>query len=428
MRSCGSSTRGFAPAAETFPPIAVSDFVFKDPLWLLALLALPVLIWLRGRRAVPVLIVPFAAAWHRPSLIRVSRLPVSLAVIGLTLLIIGLARPQHVENRQEVRAEGYDLMLAIDLSGSMQAEDFERDGERINRLQTIKPVIQAFISDRPSDRIGIVVFSGRAYTLAPLTFDHAWLGRQVERLKIGLIEDGTAIGDGLGVSLARLEQPARAAEGGRRLGAFVVLLTDGANNRGTLTPAQATEIARARDIPVYTIGAGRDGFVPFPVFDDKGNKIGYQRRPSDLDESALRQIAAETGGQYFRADDVRTVELAFAAIDRAKKIEFQAKSHLLTTELFAWLALPGGTLLLLGAALTLPRRSRGTSAAAAGTGSRTGFAPTGSASATAGTANGGSAKSSPANPASTAAAGTRPATAASSPTGTSRTVSPPPLR
>jgi len=334
----------------------VSDLVFKDPLWLLALLALPLLIWLRGRRAVPVLIVPFAAAWHRPSLIRASRVPVSLAIVGLVLLIVGLARPQRVESRQEVRAEGYDLMLAIDLSGSMQAEDFERDGERINRLQTIKPVIQAFINDRPSDRIGIVVFSGRAYTLAPLTFDHGWLGRQVERLKIGLIEDGTAIGDGLGVSLARLEQPTRAAEGGRRLGAFVVLLTDGANNRGTLTPAQATEIARARSIPVYTIGAGRDGFVPFPVFDDRGNKIGYQRRPSDLDESALRQIAADTGGQYFRADDVRTVELAFAAIDRAKKIEFQAKSHLLTTELFAWLVLPGGTLLLLGAALTLPRR------------------------------------------------------------------------
>jgi Ca-activated chloride channel family protein len=427
MRSCGSSTRGFALAAETFAPIAVSDFVFKDPLWLLALIALPVLIWLRGRRAVPVLIVPFAAAWHRPSLIRTSRVPVSLATIGLALLIVGLARPQRVESRQEVRAEGYDLMLAIDLSGSMQAEDFERDGERINRLQTIKPVIQAFISDRPSDRIGIVVFSGRAYTLAPLTFDHAWLGRQVERLKIGLIEDGTAIGDGLGVALARLEQPARAAEGGRRLGAFVVLLTDGANNRGTLTPPQATEIARARNIPVYTIGAGRDGFVPFPVFDDKGNKIGYQRRPSDLDESALRQIAAETGGQYFRADDVRTVELAFAAIDRAKKIEFQAKSHLLTTELFAWLALPGGTLLLLGAALTLPRRPRGTNAA--GSGSRTGFAPTGSASATAGTANGGAAKSGPANPASTAAASTRSSAAASSsPTGTSRTVSPPPLR
>lgn len=406
----------------------MSDFVFKDPLWLLALLALPVLIWLRGRRAVTVLVVPFAAAWHRPSLIRASRVPVSLAAVGIVLLIAGLARPQRVENRQEVRAEGYDLMLAIDLSGSMQAEDFERDGERINRLQTIKPVIQAFINDRPSDRIGIVVFSGRAYTLAPLTFDHGWLERQVERLKIGLIEDGTAIGDGLGVALARLEQPARAAEGGRRLGAFVVLLTDGANNRGTLTPPQATEIARARNIPVYTIGAGRDGFVPFPVFDDKGNKIGYQRRPSDLDESALRQIAAETGGQYFRADDVRTVELAFAAIDRAKKIEFQAKSHLLTTELFAWLALPGGTLLLLGAALTLPRRPRGTTAIAA-SGSRTGFAPTGSASATAGTANGGAAKSGPANPAGPAAASTRSSAAASSsPTGTSRTVSTTPLR
>jgi len=334
----------------------VSHLVLKDPLWLLGLLAIPVLVWLRGRRAVPILVVPFAAAWHRPGLAQVSSLPTLLAGFGLILVIIGLARPQRVENKQEVRTQGYDLILAIDLSGSMQSEDFERDGQRINRLQTIKPVIQAFINDRPTDRIGIVVFSGRAYTLAPLTFDHAWLGRQVERLKIGLIEDGTAIGDGLGVSLTRLEQASR-ADGGRRKGAFVVLLTDGANNRGTLTPGQATEIAKSRGVPVYTIGAGRDGFVPFPVFDDKGNKIGYQRRPSDLDESALRLIADETAGRYFRADDVKTVENAFKAIDRAQKIEFQAKSYLVSTELFRWLAYPGLATLIFAGLLARPRTS-----------------------------------------------------------------------
>ena len=331
----------------------LTNYTLADPWWLLALLALPLLVWARGRRGAPVLVVPFAAAWHRPSLIPSSRWPAALASAGLVLLIVALARPQIVEDKREVKQQGYDLMLSIDLSGSMLAEDYERGGERINRLQAIKPVIQAFITQRTSDRIGMVVFSGRAYTLAPLTFDHDWLARQVERLKLGLIEDGTAIGDGLGVALTRLEQAGR-EEGNKRKGAFVVLLTDGANNRGLLTPEQATEIARSRGVPVYTIGAGRDGLVPMPVFDDNGQKIGYRRAISDLDEGQLRAISDTTGGKFFRAFDSDTIEKAFAAIDKAQKIEFQAKSYLLTTELFAWFASPGLVLLFLGALLALP--------------------------------------------------------------------------
>jgi len=326
----------------------MSDFILQDPLWLLALLLIPAVMALRRRRRVPVLLVPFSASWHRPSLAQASRWPAGLALAGLVLLVVALARPQRVEDRREIHAEGYDLILAIDLSGSMLAEDYENAGVRMNRLQAIKPVIQAFIHDRPNDRIGIVVFSGRAYTLAPLTFDHAWLGRQIERLKIGLIEDGTAIGDGLGVALTRLSQAAR-TEGSQRKGAFVILLTDGANNRGALTPAQATEIAKSRGIPVYTIGAGRDGMVPFPVFDDQGRVVTYRRMISDLDEGALRDMAAATGGRYFRAGDERTIVDAFNAIDEAQKIEFQAKSMLLSSELFHWFAAPGLAGLLAGA-------------------------------------------------------------------------------
>ena len=331
----------------------MKDYAFHDPLWLLALLILPLLIWVRGRRGAPVLVVPFAAAWHRPSLIPTSRWPAAFAMTGLVLLIVALARPQIVEDKREVKQQGYDLMLAIDLSGSMLAEDYERGGERINRLQAIKPIIQAFISQRTSDRIGLVVFSGRAYTLAPLTFDHDWLARQIERLKIGMIEDGTAIGDGLGVSLTRLEQ-AKREDGGKRKGAFIVLMTDGANNRGVLTPEQATEIAKSRGLPVYTIGAGRDGLVPMPVFDDAGRRLGTRRVISDLDEGALRTISDATGGKFFRAFDVDTAEKAFAAIDQAQKIEFTAKSYLLTTELFHWVAIPGAGLLFLGALFALP--------------------------------------------------------------------------
>lgn len=336
------------------------NYTFHDPLWLLALLALPVLVWVRGRRGAPVLVVPFAAAWHRPSLVPTSRWPAAFAATGLVLLIVALARPQIVEDKREVKQQGYDLMLAIDLSGSMLAEDYERGGERINRLQAIKPIIQAFIRQRTSDRIGMVVFSGRAYTLAPLTFDHAWLERQVERLKLGLIEDGTAIGDGLGVALSRLEQASRDS-GAKRKGAFVVLMTDGANNHGVLKPDQAAEIAKSRGVPVYTIGAGRDGMVLFPIVDEKYNlrldesgQKQYRRILSDLDEGTLRAMADTTGGKFFRAFDVDTTEKAFAAIDAAQKIEFQAKSYLLTTELFHWLAIPGAVLLFLGALFALP--------------------------------------------------------------------------
>lgn len=334
----------------------MNDYIIKSPLWLLALLAIPAVIVLRQRRSVPVLLVPFAAAWHRPSIASMSRWPVGLAMTGTLLLIVALARPQRVEDKREIHSQGYDIVLAIDLSGSMLSEDFERGGERINRLQAIKPVIQAFIEQRPADRIGIVLFSGRAYTMAPLTFDHDWLSGQLERIKIGMIEDGTAIGDGLGVALTRLEQ-AKRESGGKRQGAFIVLLTDGANNRGSLTPQQAADLAKSRGIPLYAIGAGKEGIVPFPVFDDKGRKVGYRRLMSDLDETTLREIAKSTGGHFFRVADTNTIDSAFKAINKAQKIEFQAKSYLITTELFIWFAAPGMAALLLAALFTKPFRS-----------------------------------------------------------------------
>jgi Ca-activated chloride channel family protein len=335
-------------------------YVFKDPLWLIALAAIPLLVWLRGRRSIPVLLVPFAAAWHRPSIAALSRWPVIFGIGGLVLLVAALARPQKIEDKREVHSQGYDIMLCIDLSGSMLSEDYERNGESINRLQAIKPVIQAFIERRPADRIGVVLFSGRAYTMAPLTFDHDWLARQIERMKIGLIEPGTAIGDGLGVALTRLDQ-AKHETNGKRQGAFVVLLTDGSNNRGSLSPLQASDLAKTRGIPVYTIGAGRDGYVRVPLLDENLNPIRdslgrkqYRREVSDLDETTLREIAETTGGHFFRAADVSTIQSAFRAIDKAQKIEFQAKSYLITRELFMWLAVPGAAFLLLAGLLAQP--------------------------------------------------------------------------
>ncbi len=325
------------------------------PLWLLALLLLPLASWLRRRRPVSVLLIPHAAAWAAPRAPAVRRWPVRLGYAAAGLAILALARPQRIDDTRVVRGEGYDLVVAIDLSTSMYAEDSVVDGRRVNRLEALKPVLEAFIRRRPADRIGFVAFAGRAYTLAPLTHDHDWLARQVARLRIGLIEDGTALGDGLGLALARLQR-ARSEADAPRAGAFVVLMTDGANNRGQLAPAQAAALAKARGVPVFTIGVGRDGLVPFPAFDEQGRRVGMTRRMSDLDPAALRQIATETGGLYFRAEDPDAANAAFAEIDRAQKITFDQTTQVLATELYAWPAALAALLLALATPPPVPRR------------------------------------------------------------------------
>lgn len=324
----------------------MTQWLWHDPWWLAVLLAIPMVAWLRGRRRAPVLVVPFAAAWHRPGTTTGTPWPLTLAYLGFVLLAVALARPQRAEMRQESNQRGYDIVLAIDLSGSMLTEDFERDRHRINRLQAVKPVLEAFINDRPDDRIGLVVFSGRAYTMAPLTFDHDWLRRQTGRLSIGLLEDGTAIGDGLGVALSRLERAGQ-SEGFRREGAFVILLTDGSNNAGALDPRKAAQIAADRGVIVYTIGAGREGVAPIPVLDQAGNVVSYRYTRSDLDEPLLQDIATMTSGRYFRAQNSDTVDTAFNAINQAEKIEFEARSYMLTEELFTRFVFAGLVCLLL---------------------------------------------------------------------------------
>lgn len=334
--------------------LAAIGFRLQSPWWLLALAAVPAVVWLRRRRRVPVVVIPYASAWYRPAALAAARWPLIAAMAGVALVTVGLARPQRTDSHSESHVSGYDIMLCIDLSGSMLSEDYVKDGHRLNRIDAIRPVIQAFIDRRPTDRIGVVVFSGHAYTLAPLTLDHQWLARQLDRVRVGIIEDGTAIGDGLGVALTRLEQAGR-IEHGRRLGAFIVLLTDGANNMGTLMPMQAAEIARARGIPIYTIGAGTDGMVQVPELDQEGNilmsggKPVMDYEPADLDEQALRDISAETGGHFFRAAETGTIESAFRDIDQSRKIEFQARTVVTATELFPWFLLPGLGLLAVGA-------------------------------------------------------------------------------
>lgn len=335
----------------------MTQWTLNDPQWLFLLLAIPVVAWLRSRRTPTLLMVPFASSWHRPGISGTRFGSAVAAYLGAVLLIVALARPQQIDDKRESEQSGYDIILAIDLSGSMKAEDYRRGSSYINRWQAVRPVIEAFIRERSSDRIGLVVFAGRAYTLSPLTFDHNWLRRQTDRLEVGLLEEGTAIGDGVGVALTRLEQGRKELTGPRQ-GAFIILLTDGANNQGKLDPEEATQLARARGIPIYTIGAGKDGITRMPVSDSSGRTVAYRRVVSDLDEPTLQKMASETGGKYFRATDPETTESAFRAIDRAEKIEFKARSFVVTSELFSWFAIPGAAFLAFSG-WHRPRRQKG---------------------------------------------------------------------
>jgi Ca-activated chloride channel family protein len=318
--------------------------MFHDPLWLLLLLLLPVAAWIRHRRGVPALVVPSANEWHSPGPQVATWWPVACAYAGVILLICALARPQILVPQEDNKRRGYDFMIAIDLSTSMYAEDFQTGTRTTNRLQAIKPVIAAFINQRPNDRIGIVVFGGRAYTFAPLTFDHDWLRRQSSRLAIGLIEDGTAIGDAIGVCLNRLKQGAQDKSQPRE-GAFIILLTDGASNKGSLDPRVAATLAQQDGVPIYTIGAGAEGNIPMPVFDASGRRVGTEMQPSEVDTLMLQDVSSKTGGMFFRATNASAVRDAFAQIDGAQKIEFGAPPPMISKELFAVFALFGVCLL-----------------------------------------------------------------------------------
>ncbi len=327
---------------------------FDSVWWFLALALAAPLAWLRRRRSIPFWVVPFAGVWAERERSVFSRAPALLAGAGLVLLVGALARPERLTEKHEVRTQGYDLMLAIDLSGSMLSEDYERGGKPISRVDAIKPLIKAFIAGRPNDRIGVIIFAGRAYTLSPLTTDHAWLTRQIDALQIGRIEEGTAIGDGLGLALMRLEKFGQVS-GERHRGGFILLLTDGANNHGALAPKEAAQLARDTGVPVFPLGIGRAGQVSVPIFNSEGAKTGYRLEESDLDEGSLREIAGITGGRYFRADDIGTLSAAFAAIDATKKNEFHVESYYSKSELYTWLAGAAAVLLFAGAWL-IPQR------------------------------------------------------------------------
>lgn len=317
---------------------------FGRPYFLLLLLLLPVLAWLRGKRGQPPAFVyssvQLARAIMNISRTRTGNFLMALRWLALALFIVALAQPRLTHSETKITASGVDIVVAMDMSGSMQSEDFEARGRRLNRLEMAKEVLKKFIEKRPSDRIGLVAFATQAYIAAPLTLDHDFLLQNLDRLQLGVINDQmTAIGSGLSTAINRLRELKSKTK-------IVILMTDGQNNAGKIAPLTAAEAAQALKVKVYTIGVGTRGEAPMPVVDPFGRR-GYRMMPVDIDEVTLQQIADKTHGKYYRADNSQRFQAIYAEIDKLEKTEADIKKFAHHEELFAWLITPGLGLLLL---------------------------------------------------------------------------------
>jgi Ca-activated chloride channel homolog len=267
---------------------------------------------------------------------------------SLVFLIMALARPQSGQSFTKVRASGIDILLVLDVSSSMLAEDFSIGNQRTNRITAVKAVTKDFIEDRKNDRMGIIAFGGKPFLVSPMTLDHDWLLKNLqERVQISFEIDGTAIGSAISSAANRLKD----RESKSRI---IVLLTDGTNNAGPLQPTTAAEAAEALDIRIYTIGAGTRGIAPFPQFNRNGQqrrdmfgKPMYGRVQVEFDEETLKEIASMTGGKYFRATNTDSLEAIYDEINRLEKTEAEVDQYEQFDEWFMYLLAPGSILALL---------------------------------------------------------------------------------
>ncbi len=314
---------------------------FANPWFLLTLLLLPaiaVYVWRRGR---PVTVqysdVHLVQDLPRSPRVYLRWLPQALRLLALALLIIAVARPQFSREREIVRGKGVDIVLAVDISGSMAALDFEPE----NRLEAAKRVIDDFIGERTYDRIGIVVFAREAFSQCPPTFDYDVLRRLLAEIDLAPVlglDDGTAIGMGLAQATAMLQESDARSR-------VVILLTDGVNNAGQIDPLTAANAAQALEVKVYTIGMGKPGQVPFPVDTIFGRRT--QMIESEIDEETLQDIAEVTGALYFRATDTEGLRQIYDQINDLEKSEVEVQVFVRYKELAVWVLLPALLLLLL---------------------------------------------------------------------------------
>ena len=299
--------------------------VFRHPLFLLLLLLVPALVWLRyaRRRQAPLTFSDGAALLGLPlsPWLALRRLPAALFAAGLVFLVAAAARPQKGMSESRVETEGVDIVLVVDTSTSMRADDFSTATKRMDRLDAANSVLAQFIQARPDDRMGIVAFAAMPYTIAPLTTDHAWLMLQMDRLQTGMLEDATAIGDAIASGVNRLRDSQAKSK-------IVILLTDGINNHGRMNPPDAAQAAAALGIKVYTIGAGSDQPRATGIF-------GFMQPGGEIDEATLKKIADITQAKYFRATDLKSLEETYKAIDEMEKTKIELDQYTRYEEKFA---------------------------------------------------------------------------------------------
>jgi Ca-activated chloride channel family protein len=313
---------------------------FAAPWFLLLLLLVPLFAWRYVRRtregegslrfASTVALEGARPPWT----VRARHLLFALKTAALVLAVVAIARPRMGIEEEEILTEGIDIMLALDASGSMAAEDFQPR----NRLFVAKVALRKFVEDLRHDRVGLVVFAGKAYTRCPLTLDYGVVLNVVDNVELGTIEDGTAIGNGLATCLNRLRESTAKSK-------VIILATDGVNNRGEVPPLDAAEMARSLGVKIYTIGIGSHGTARFPVNDPNYGQV-YMNLPVEIDEASLTRMAETTGGIYYRATDRPSLERIFQEIGKLEKTEIEVKTYTHFDEKFIELLLPALMLVL----------------------------------------------------------------------------------
>jgi len=315
-----------------------NNITFGQPWLLLLFLIIPFLIYwkfTKGKKQVAAIKISStkglqnARSWKNT----IQHFPFIFRLLALSCIIVALARPQTRFDETQTEGEGIDIILCIDVSGSMTSQDFQP-----NRMEAAKKVAEDFVDNRPSDRIGVVIFAGESFTQCPLTTDHYVLKSQIAQIRNGLLEDGTAIGSGLATSVDRLRNSKAKSK-------IIILLTDGINNGGLIDPNTAKEIAKTFHIKVYTIGVGSEGYAPTPVSTPMG--IVMQNEKVSIDEKLLQNIARETGGKYFRATDNSSLEHIYNEIDKMEKSKVEITTfHHYTEKFYPFIFAAMGLLLI----------------------------------------------------------------------------------
>src|SRR5438094_434848 len=316
-----------------------SALTFAHPWLLLLLLGVPLLAYLRGKRG-PAAALTFSStaslrAIGKKSAARAWKILRTLLLASLAVFVIALARPQLGKSLTQIEASGIDIILALDVSGSMLTKDFTIGGQEATRVDAIREVTRKFIEGRPNDRIGIIAFAGRPYVVSPMTLDHDWLLQNLDRVRIGLVEDGTAIGSAMAAAANRLNDK-------RSKSHVLVLLTDGENNAGKIPPNTAAEALKALHIHFYAIGIGTNGVAPFPVMDertggvvtDRRGNVYYQRAQVSFNEKGLREVTSIADGKFYRATDTQSLASIYQDIDKLEKTTISARKYQEYRDLF----------------------------------------------------------------------------------------------